>query len=141
MSPRIAANHDETGFDPRPLVGDQRVTDVGGLGDMNVTRRHRWDAGTKAFGWPDLAFDVPAKPRNSAPLPVGYRNLALEYDFVAGALAEDARSEGRQLWLGVALAGGFIALLASGWGIPALAVAFTLAPVVGIGMEIFSREK
>ncbi len=108
---------------------------------MNAMKRERWDASQAGIGWPDLAFETPARARASAPLPQGYGNLELERDFVAGALAEDARSEGRQLWLGLGLAGGAIILFASGLGIPALAVAFTLAPLVGIGMEIFSKQE
>lgn len=70
---------------------------------------------------------VPIQPR---------RNLPLDREFVALALAEDARSESRQGWVGLGLAAGMIALFLSGAGIPMLAVAFCLAPVIGIGLEL-----
>jgi hypothetical protein len=70
--------------------------------------------------------------RPSAP-----REIPVERDIVALMLAEDARSKPRELWLGLALATATVALFASGAGVPVLAVAFCLAPVIGIGLEIF----
>lgn len=101
-------------------------------------RRQRWRGVTGFDSGPEWAgARGGAAARRRTPLPAG-GELDLEHDFVAGALAEDARSEGRQTWLGLVLAAGFLALLASGQGLNALALAFCLAPLVGIGLEIFS---
>ncbi len=80
-------------------------------------------------------------PRRRGPQRPPRGELNLAHDFVAGALAEDARSETRQTWLGLLLAAGMIALFASGHGLNALALAFCLAPLVGIGLEIFGSEE
>lgn len=72
--------------------------------------------------------------------PAAPREIPLERDLVALLLAEDARSRPRELWLGLGLAAATVALFASGAGIPLLAAAFCLAPVIGIGLEIFGGK-
>lgn len=95
---------------------------------MTGNRRQRW------------AGPFPGEP-GFTPHPSAPRQLPLERDLVALMLLEDARSTPRELWLGLGLAAATVALFTSGAGIPLLAVAFCLAPAVGIGLEIFAPSE
>jgi len=141
----------------RPVV--DKVQEIRGVLHMIVINprpltRQRWLGEAVAGGGPERAGaqrqrqgglfgSRPGRPRAARPHPprlMAGRELDISHDFLAGALAEDARSETRQTWLGLVLAAGMIALLASGYGLPLLGLAFCLAPVVGIGMEIFGAK-
>ena len=94
---------------------------------MMQGKRSRWRKPHAEFSQ-DPSFAA----RGSAP-----GEIPPEHDLVAGLLAEDARSARRELWLGLQLAAAAAALVAAGVGIPLLALAFTIAPLIGVGMEIF----
>jgi hypothetical protein len=78
-----------------------------------------------------------ATPEATAPEP----GIPLQHDVLAGLLAEDARNSRREWRLGVIAAGCWCAALFTGVAIPALAVAFTLAPVVALAMELLARDE
>jgi len=95
---------------------------------IQMKRWRRTVSGAGPFGTePDFT------PHPSAP-----RELPVQRDLVPMLLAEDARSQDRELWLGVGLAVAALGLIASGAGIPLIALGFCLAPVIGIGLEVFA---
>lgn len=126
--------------------------DNDGVEYMNVigsrpVARQRWQGETVLEHRPELVGFAHRPghggggPRPDALPAHSFGELNLAHDFVAGALAEDARGEGRELWLGLLLACGVVALFVSGQGINTLAVLFCLAPLVGIGLEIFGSKE
>ncbi len=96
---------------------------------MNYSKHARWTGALPAGFQAEPAFAT----RPSAP-----RELPPSNDLVKLLFAEDARSQQREIWLGLAWATVTVGLFASGAGIPVLATAFCLAPAVGIGLEIFA---
>ncbi len=96
---------------------------------MATVKRGFWNAARPG------AFD---REPSFARRPSAPREIPLDRDLVAMLLAEDARGQRREVWLGLALAAATVALFASGAGIPILAAAFCVAPVIGIGLEIFA---
>ncbi len=104
---------------------------------MNSRKRFRW---TPAEGGP-AEYGMGAAHHGGGRMRAEKSNIPLERDFLAGALARDAESRGRELWLGLALAACVIALVVSGLAVPALAILFCAAPLVGIWLEIFSPRE
>lgn len=104
---------------------------------MSFRKRFRWAPGEDG----PAAHGMGAALRGGGPLPAEKSNIPLEQDFLAGAMACDAQSRGRELWLGLALAAGVIGLVVYGLAVPALAILFCAAPLVGIWLEIFSPSE
>ncbi len=119
--------------DLQGLIGTQGMP-LGHLGGIAMPQG--------GIGMPPGGIGMPpggmALTHGGGPLPVEKGNIPLEHDFLAAALAQDEKSRQRELWLGLVMAAVVIALVLSGWGITLLAIMFCLAPLVGIGLEIFS---
>lgn len=84
-----------------------------------------------------LGGGAPQAAPDTAPEP----GIPLQHDVLAGLLAEDARNSRREWRLGIIAAGCWCAALFTGVAIPALAVAFTLAPVVALALELLARDE